>query len=63
MRRMSLLSAFKGETYSTTVLPEGQAAVTSWLIAQRKAQRVLPLPVGAVRRTCAPEAMTGQELS
>jgi hypothetical protein len=32
----------------------------SWFIAQRKAVRVFPLPVGAVIRACFPAATRGQ---
>ncbi len=57
---MSLFSAFCGETYTTLGAPPGQALVARRSSAQRKAARVLPLPVGAVASTCSPAAIRGQ---
>ena len=60
LRRTSVLSALSGETYSTRTCPLGHAPATSLSIAHRKAASVLPLPVGAVTRTCFPSATRGQ---
>ena len=57
---MSLLSAFSGEMYSTRVAPGSEAPDAKAFNAQRKAVRVLPLPVGAVMTRCSPAAMRGQ---
>ena len=56
---MSLLSAFNGETYRMRTFPAAQAPVTSLSIPQRNAASVLPVPVGALTRTCAPAAISG----
>ena len=57
---MSVFRALSGETYSTRDAPAGQAPVSRRSRAQRKAQRVLPLPVGAMASTCRPAAIAGQ---
>ena len=59
---MSLLSAFRGETYSIRTpgrkLPS-RCCSTRWLIAQRNAASVFPEPVGASMSVCFPEEMLG----
>ncbi len=59
----SLFSAFSGETYRIRVCPAGQVPEIRPFNAQRKAVRVLPLPVGAVISTFFPAAITGQAFS
>ncbi len=59
LRRTSVFSAFSGETYTTRTRPPSQAPVSSRSSAHRNAASVLPLPVGALARTCSPAAMRG----
>ena len=51
-----VVERFRGETYRTRTRPPGQSPVIGFCSVQRKAARVLPLPVGAVIRTCSPRA-------
>ena len=60
LARMSLPSAFNGETYNTRVAPGRHAPVANALIAHKNAVSVLPLPVGAATNRCSPAAMRGQ---
>ena len=60
LARMSLLSAFRGDTYNTRVAPGSDLPVAKESMAQRNAVSVLPLPVGAVTSRCSPAAMRGQ---
>ncbi len=59
-RSTSYTSAFRGDTYRirTPGLASGSRRLTR-SIAQRKAAKVFPLPVGAMRRAFRPEARTG----
>jgi len=59
---MSLLRALSGEIYRMRVMPPGQLPVINWLMAQRNAARVLPLPVGAVASRCPPDAISRQAI-
>ena len=62
--RMSLDSAFSGEMYRTWTwsarLPCAKRSTTRSLMADRKAARVLPEPVGAAISACRCCAVTGQ---
>src|SRR5438128_135949 len=60
---MSLLRAFNGETYTTCVSSTSfpsTAFQTRSSIAERKAESVLPEPVGAAISVCSPRLMAGQ---
>ncbi len=62
-RSTSTASAFKGDRYSTLHFRAPAAAggsVTSASIAERKAARVLPEPVGATTRVFSPRPMASQ---
>src|SRR5215471_7473867 len=63
---MSLLSAFSGETYTTSVRSNKSPAIafrTSRSIQIRNAARVLPDPVGAEINVGSPARMGGQPCS
>ncbi len=57
LRSTSTASAFNGDTYSTRqrFSLSGTGSVASRSSAQRKADNVLPEPVGATTRVCRPE--------
>ncbi len=63
LRSTSWTSALSGDTYSTRSRSSGSAGTGSPISRsrhQRKAARVLPLPVGAQMSVCSPAAMAGQ---
>src|SRR5438105_12502017 len=57
---MSLLSAFKGETYRTRTPAGTGSCLHSPSRQARKAASVLPEPVGARMSVCLPAAIRGQ---
>ncbi len=68
LRSTSTASAFSGETYSTRHVSGGGSASSvarelSRSRAQRKADSVLPEPVGATTRVCSPEAIASHACS